>query len=226
MRILLAEDDKSLSNAICTILKYNNYSVDAVYDGQEALDYLESNIYDAVVLDLMMPKVDGISVLKQLRRNKNNIPVLILTAKSEVEDKVLGLDCGADDYLTKPFATNELLARIRAITRRSESFNDNSLTLGNTKLNRTTFELSTPTNTILLTSKEFQIMEMLLLNHNQIVQSESLLDKIWAYEGDISIVWSYISYLRKKLVILNADITIKAIRNIGYKLEIKNDKEA
>lgn len=226
MRILLAEDDKSLSNAICTILKYNNYSVDAVYDGQEALDYLESNIYDAVVLDLMMPKVDGISVLKQLRRNKNNIPVLILTAKSEVEDKVLGLDCGADDYLTKPFATNELLARIRAITRRSESFNDNSLTLGNTKLNRTTFELSTPTNTILLTSKEFQIMEMLLLNHNQIVQSESLLDKIWAYEGDISIVWSYISYLRKKLVILNADINIKAIRNIGYKLEIKNDKEA
>lgn len=173
-----------------------------------------------------MPKVDGISVLKQLRRNKNNIPVLILTAKSEVEDKVLGLDYGADDYLTKPFATNELLARIRAITRRSESFNDNSLTLGNTKLNRTTFELSTPTNTILLTSKEFQIMEMLLLNHNQIVQSESLLDKIWAYEGDISIVWSYISYLRKKLVILNADINIKAIRNIGYKLEIKNDKEA
>lgn len=226
MRILLAEDDKSLSNAICTILKYNNYSVDAVYDGQEALDYLESNIYDAVILDLMMPKVDGISVLKQLRRNKNNIPVLILTAKSEVEDKVLGLDCGADDYLTKPFATSELLARIRAITRRSESFNDNSLTLGNTKLNRTTFELSTPTNTILLTSKEFQIMEMLLLNHNQIVQSESLLDKIWAYEGDISIVWSYISYLRKKLAILNADITIKAIRNIGYKLEIKNDKEA
>lgn len=226
MRILLAEDDRSLSNAICTILKYNNYSVDAVYDGQEALDYLDSNIYDAVVLDLMMPKVDGISVLKQLRKNRNNIPVLILTAKSEIEDKVFGLDCGADDYLTKPFATSELLARLRAITRRSESFSDNSLTLGNTKLNRTTFELSTQTNSILLTSKEFQIMEILFLNHNQIVQSERLLDKIWGYEGDISIVWSYISYLRKKLNDLDANVTIKAIRNIGYKLEIKNDKEA
>lgn len=225
MRLLLAEDDKSLSNAVSTILKLNNYSVDTAFDGEEALLYLENNIYDLLILDLMMPKIDGIGVLKTLRNNNNNIPVLILTAKSDVDDKISGLDSGADDYLTKPFVTNELLARIRALTRRSSSFHDNCLNFGDIKLDRKTFELISKNNKITLTSKEYQIMELFLLYPEQVITSETILDKIWAYEGDISVVWSYISYLRKKLSILNSNVIIKAIRNVGYKLEIDNDKE-
>ena len=141
MRLLLAEDEEALSKALVTILKHNNYAVDAVYDGQQALDYLECGIYDGLILDLMMPKVDGITVLKTIRQKGNKIPVLILTAKSEVDDKVFGLDCGADDYLTKPFVTKELLARIRAMTRRQSDLQDNALVYGDLRLDRTSFEL-------------------------------------------------------------------------------------
>lgn len=177
MRLLLAEDEEALSKALVTILKHNNYAVDAVFDGQQALDYLECGIYDGLILDLMMPKVDGITVLKTIRRKGNKIPVLILTAKSEVDDKVFGLDCGADDYLTKPFVTKELLARIRAMTRRQSDLQDNALVYGDLRLDRTSFELISQKGKLLLTAKEFQIMEMFMMNPKCILSAEQLMDR-------------------------------------------------
>lgn len=155
MRLLLAEDEKALSNALVTIFKHNNYSVDAVYNGQDALDYLESGIYDGVILDIMMPKVDGITVLKKIRAVGTPVPVLMLTAKSEIDDRVLGLDCGADDYLTKPFASKELLARVRAMTRRQTKSRDSVLSFQNLSLDRSTYELSSETGVVRLANKEF-----------------------------------------------------------------------
>ena len=182
MRLLLAEDERALSNALVTILKHNNYSVDAVYNGQDAIDYLESEVYDAAILDIMMPKADGITVLKTIRAAGNTIPVLLLTAKSEIDDKVTGLDCGADDYLTKPFVTKELLARIRAITRRQTELTDNSLFFGDLRLDRVSFELVSPSGKLLLTAKEFQIMEMFMKNPSQIISSERFMEKIWGFD--------------------------------------------
>lgn len=223
MRILVCEDEIELADGLCAILKSNKYSVDAVYDGENALMYLEAENYDAVILDIMMPKVDGITVLKTIRKNKNNIPVILLTAKSEIEDKVEGLDVGADDYLTKPFNAKELLARLRAITRRKENFTDNILSIGNITLNRTTFEVSTLDKSFKLTSKEFQMLEMFMSNPSNIISADTFMDKIWGYDTDtdISIVWVYISYLRKKLSSLNANVQIKVTRNVGYSLEKK-----
>ena len=222
MRLLLAEDEEALSKALVTILKHNNYAVDAVFDGQQALDYLECGIYDGLILDLMMPKVDGITVLKTIRRKGNKIPVLILTAKSEVDDKVFGLDCGADDYLTKPFVTKELLARIRAMTRRQSDLQDNALVYGDLRLDRTSFELISQKVKLLLTAKEFQIMEMFMMNPKCILSAEQLMDRVWGLESEteISVVWTYISYLRKKLKTLDSSVTIKAVRNVGYTLEV------
>ena len=159
MRLLLAEDEKELSNALVTILKHNNYSVDAVYDGLEALDYLQAENYDGAILDIMMPKMDGLTVLKKLRASGSDLPVLMLTAKSEIDDRVLGLDSGADDYLTKPFATKELLARIRSITRREKEDATPTLSVGNTSLSSITFELSTEYGVANLTNKEFQLLD-------------------------------------------------------------------
>ena len=222
MRLLLAEDEEALSKAMVTILKHNNYAVDAVFDGQQALDYLECGIYDGLILDLMMPKVDGITVLKTIRRKGNKIPVLILTAKIEVDDKVFGLDCGADDYLTKPFVTKELLARIRAMTRRQSDLQDNALVYGDLRLDRTSFELISQKGKLLLTAKEFQIMEMFMMNPKCILSAEQLMDRVWGLEREteISVVWTYISYLRKKLKTLDSSVTIKAVRNVGYTLEV------
>lgn len=221
MRLLLAEDEKSLSKAIITILQKNNYSADAVYDGEEALDYLSSGNYDGVILDIMMPKLDGISVLKKLREQGNTIPVLMLTAKSEVDDKVLGLDSGANDYLTKPFNTKELLARIRAMTRNQNEQMDSKMKFGNIVLDRSTFELSSPSGNFRLANKEFQMMEMLMINPRCLISAERFLEKVWGYDSEveINVVWVYISYLRKKLTALHADIQIKAQRNAGYSLE-------
>lgn len=221
MRLLFAEDEKSLSRAITAILKKNHYEVDAVYDGEEALAYLECGTYDGAILDIMMPKIDGLSVLKEIRRQGNNIPVLMLTAKAEIDDLVLGLDCGANDYLTKPFATPELLARIRAMTRTQMAQNTSSMTYGNLSLNQATFKLSSPTGSYQLTNKEFQLLELLLGNPGQVIASERLFEKIWGYESDAdpSVIWVYISYLRKKLTALNASVRIRAIRNAGYRLE-------
>lgn len=220
MRLLLAEDELSLSRALVHILEKNHYSVDPVYNGQDALDYLENGNYDAVILDIMMPCIDGITVLKKLRTNGNQIPVLILSAKSEVDDKVLGLDCGANDYLTKPFDSKELLARIRTMTRSIQAV-DSKLTFGNVTLDRATYELSSSTNSFRLANKEFQMMELLMTNPRQLVSTERFFEKIWGYDSDaeLNVVWVYISYLRKKLNALNANIQIKATRNAGYSLE-------
>lgn len=221
MRLLLAEDEVSLSKAIITILKKNNYSADAVYNGEDALIYLESGNYDGVILDVMMPRLDGISVLKKLRADGNMIPVLMLTAKSEVDDKVLGLDSGANDYLTKPFNTKELLARIRAMTRNQSVHADSQMKYGNITLDSSTFELSSPSGNFRLANREFQMMELLISNPHCLVSTERFIEKVWGYDSDveINVVWVYISYLRKKLQALNADVQIKAQRNAGYSLE-------
>lgn len=220
MRLLLAEDERSLSRALVTILEKNNYTVDAVYNGEDALEYLQTGSYDAAILDIMMPKMDGITVLKRLRTQGNPVPIIMLTAKAEIDDKVLGLDSGANDYLTKPFDTKELLARIRAMTR-SQKASDSRLTFGNVTLNRANFELSSPAGTFRLANKEFQMMEMLMSNPQQLISTERFMEKIWGYDSDteINVVWVYISYLRKKLTALGADIQIKATRNAGYSLE-------
>lgn len=221
MRLLLAEDEQDLSKALCAILKHNNYSVDPVYNGQDALDYGLCENYDGIILDIMMPKKNGIEVLKELRKNGVDTPVLILTAKGEVDDKILGLDSGADDYLTKPFAMGELLARIRALTRRKADFTPNLLTIGNLSLNRESFELSVGEESIRLGNKEFQMMEMLMSNPGRLISTEQFMEKIWGYEteAEINVVWVYISYLRKKLGSLKANLEIKAVRGVGYTLE-------
>ena len=221
MRILLAEDERSLSRAVIALLEKNNYSADAVYDGAEALEYLAAENYDAVILDIMMPKMDGLTVLRKLRERGIRIPVLLLTAKSEVEDKVLGLDTGANDYLTKPFATAELLARIRAMTRTQTAQADSRLSVGNVVLDQATFELSAPGGSFRLANKEYQMIELLMRNPRQVIPTERFLEKIWGYDSDVevNVVWVYISYLRKKLTAMHANIQIKATRNTGYSLE-------
>ncbi len=221
MRLLLAEDEEELSQALAAVLRHNNYSVDTVFDGQEALDYLEGQEYDGVILDIMMPKKSGLEVLKTIRAHKNQVPVLLLTAKTQVDDRVEGLDAGADDYLGKPFAMKELLARVRAMTRRQSNLTDNVLTVGNLNLNRSTFELSAGGEAIRLANKDFQMMEMLMVNPGQIISTERFMEKIWGYdsETEINVVWVYVSNLRKKLASLGADVEIKAVRNQGYSLE-------
>ncbi len=222
MRILLAEDERSLSKAVAALLERNNYSVDAVFDGVEALEYLASSNYDAVILDIMMPRMDGLTVLRRLREQGNPIPILMLTAKSEIDDKVAGLDAGANDYLTKPFSTRELLARIRAMTRTQMNQVTSKLCFGNITLDQATYELSSPAGSFRLANKEFQMMEMLLRNQGQTISTERFLEKIWGYNTDaeINVVWVYISYLRKKLTALNANVQIRASRNVGYSLEV------
>lgn len=224
MRLLFAEDEKSLSRAVTAMLEKSNYSVDAVYDGQDALDYLRAGNYDGAILDIMMPKMDGIEVLKALRAEGNRVPVLMLTAKAEIDDKVLGLDSGANDYLTKPFSTKELLARIRAMTRAQTAQPSSILSFGNITLDQTTYMLSGPGGSFRLANKEFQMLETLMANPHRLISSERFLEKIWGYDSDaeINVVWVYISYLRKKLTALNADVQIKATRNAGYSLEEKH----
>ena len=221
MRILLAEDEKSLSRALVAILTGNNYSVDAVYDGDEAESYIMRGDYDCAILDVMMPKQDGFEVLKKIRAKGSNIPVMMLTAKSQIDDKVEGLDLGANDYLTKPFDSKELLARIRAITRSTNS-PDNILRYGNITLNRNNFELSSETATVTLASKEYQILEYLMLNPGILISSERFMDMIWGldYDGDNSILFTNFSYLRRKLDRIGANVRIKATRNAGYTLEV------
>ena len=224
MRILFAEDEKSLSRAVTAMLVKSNYSVDAVYDGQDALDYLRAGNYDGAILDIMMPKMDGIEVLKTIRAEGIRTPVLMLTAKAEVDDKVLGLDSGANDYLTKPFSTKELLARIRAMTRTQTAQQSSVLSFGNITLDQTTYILAGPGGNFRLANKEFQMLETLMANPHRLISSERFLEKIWGYDSDaeINVVWVYISYLRKKLAALNANVQIKATRNAGYSLEEKD----
>lgn len=222
MKLLLAEDEKSLSRAIKIILEKNNYLVDAVYDGREALEYLEADSYDGAVLDIMMPKMDGIEVLRRIREEGNTVPVLLLTAKSQIEDKVLGLDTGANDYLTKPFDKEELLARIRAMTRVRQSQGSSVLSYGDITLNLASCELASPKGSFRLAGKEFGMMELLMRDPGTLISAEKFLERVWGYEtdADINVVWVYLSYLRKKLAALDSKVRIKATRNAGYSLEV------
>ena len=225
MRLLLAEDERSLARAVAAILEKNNFSVDVVYDGADALDYLRAGNYDGAILDIMMPKLDGISVLKTIRAEGSLLPVLLLTAKSEIDDKVEGLDSGANDYLTKPFAAKELLARIRAMTRTQTAQPSSVLRFGNLTLDRASFELKSPTGSFRLANKEFQMMELLMANPRNLISTERFMEKIWGYdaEAEINVVWVYLSYLRKKLAALNANVQIRATRSAGYSLEVIED---
>lgn len=224
MKLLIVEDEIELANALAKLLRKNNYSVETANDGEEALLRFELENYDAIILDIMMPKINGIEVLKTIRKTNTSIPIIMLTAKAEVEDKVLGLDSGANDYLEKPFDTRELLARLRSITRQKEEIN-NKLMLGNVSLNRKTFELEANNKSVKLTNKEFQMLEMLMQNKKVVISIDQFIDKIWADDFDIdnNVVWVYISYLRRKLSALSANVEIKSSRNIGYYLELKND---
>ena len=222
MRLLLAEDEIAMSEAVVDILNYHKYSVDAVYDGEDALDYARSQSYDGVILDVMMPKLDGLSVLKQLRRENNFTPVLLLTARAEVEDRIGGLDAGADDYLPKPFAMGELLARVRAMLRRRENYMPDVLRAGNVELDASRFMLSVGGNAVQLSRLEYQLMELFMRNPGITFPAEALLERIWGgnSEAEVGSVWVYISYLRKKLSALRANVEIRSRRGLGYSLEV------
>lgn len=221
MKLLFAEDEVGMSEAVTDILTYHHYMVDAVYDGEEALDYAREETYDGIILDIMMPKKNGFEVLEELRREGCRTPILLLTAKGEVEDRIRGLDLGADDYLPKPFAMDELLARVRAMLRRRETFVPDILTCGDVSLNLQSYELSGNGKSFVLPKLEYRMMEVLMQNQKRYLSSEDLLVKVWGYdtEAEVGTVWVYISYLRKRLEALSGQVKIKVKRNIGYTLE-------
>lgn len=221
MRLLIVEDEIGLAEALAAILRKEKYAVDVSNDGISGLENALSGVYDCILLDIMLPKLNGIEVLKNLRAEKIETPVLLLTAKSEVNDKIQGLDSGADDYLTKPFVKGELLARIRALTRRKGAVMETNPSFGDISLNLKKCELSRGDSSVLLGRKEFQMMEMLISNAGQIVTKELFVQKIWGYDDDTEYnnVEVYISFLRKKLQILNSRVQIKTRRGVGYCLD-------
>ena len=222
MRLLLADDEKELSNALVAILKHSNYTVDAVYNGTDALDYALTGEYDGIILDIMMPGMNGLEVLTKMRREQISTPVLMLTAKSEIEDRVAGLEAGADDYLPKPFATSELIARIKALGRRSENYSAREMQAGNLLLDGNKYEMRVDDKSIGLTNKEYQLMELFVLHPKHVFSTDHLMEKIWGCDSDsdIDVVWTHIGYVRKKLRELNANVEIKTIRGAGYSLEV------
>ena len=221
MKLLYAEDERAMSEAVSDILSYHKYSVDAVYDGQDALDYARNEQYDGIILDVMMPKMSGLEVLRQLRAEGCRTPVLLLTAKAEVEDRIEGLDLGADDYLPKPFAMGELLARVRAMLRRKEEFTPTVLRCGDLELNQQTAELRCGEKSVVLPKLEYKLLELLMLGRGRCYSTEELLERVWGYEteAEVGVVWVYLSYLRKRLTALGSGVEIKARRGIGYTLE-------
>ena len=221
MRILIVEDEISLADAVAEILKKEQYFTDAVYDGKDGYDYAVSGIYDLILLDIMLPGMNGLDILKKLREQGISTPVMLLTARTEVNDKINGLDCGADDYLTKPFNKGELLARIRALTRRKGEIPTNELTFGDVTLNQNTYELCCNKLSVKLGAKEFKMMQMLMFSPKSIVSKDEFIEKIWGYESEAEYnsIEVYISFLRKKLGAIKSDIRIKASRGIGYYLE-------
>ncbi len=223
MRILIVEDEVRLAEALVQIFMKEKYSADACYDGVNGLDNALTGIYDLIVLDIMLPKMNGLEVLRTLRANKIKTPVILLTAKDEVSDKVTGLDIGADDYLTKPFYTEELLARVRSLGRRnSDVICDNILSFDDISLNISTYELMCGERSVKLGLKEFNIMELLIKNGARILSKETLIEKIWGYESDAEYnnVEVYISFLRKKLSHIKSKVIIKTVRGVGYCLEV------
>lgn len=223
MKILIAEDDTSLRKVLVSILQKNNYSVEAVDNGGDALSYLTSGLYDAAILDIMMPVMDGVTVLIRARQEHNTTPVLLLTAKSEIDDKITGLDAGANDYLTKPFDMRELLARIRVLTRKINVQQDNTISFGNATLNTQSFELSAPSGSYRLANKEYQTMLIFMRNPRVVISPSRVLENIWDPDSraEDNTVWTYISYLRRKLEAIGADIQIRNVRGAGYILEEK-----
>lgn len=220
MQVLLAEDEKELSRALTAILEHEAYHVDAVYHGEAALEQGLQGSYDVIILDIMMPKMDGITVLHHLRQQGVATPVLMLTAKAQVNDRIYGLDAGANDYLAKPFAMGELLARLRALTRRNEDLIPGTLQFANMTLDRTTLELATDKAAIRLGNKEFQMLELLLRNAGRPLSTEQLMERLWANsKEEDQVIWIYVSYLRKKLASLEAEVTIYGSREEGYCLE-------
>ena len=216
-----------MAEAVTDILTYHNYSVDTVYNGADALDYARTEHYDGIILDIMMPKKNGLDVLKTLRSEGSTVPILLLTAKAEVEDKIAGLDMGADDYLAKPFVMGELLSRVRAMLRRKDQFTPDVITFGNVSLNMSSCELTGPLQTVVLPKIEYKLMELLMLNKGIYLSTEDILVKVWGYESEAEsgAVWVYISYIRKRLAAVGADIGIKAKRGVGYTLEITGDTD-
>lgn len=221
MRILIVEDEYSLAEAVTAILKKEQYFVDAVYDGRDGLDYAMSGIYDLILLDIMLPKMNGLDVLREIRKNNISTPVMLLTARTEIDDKIKGLDCGADDYLTKPFNKGELLARVRALTRRKGEIPSNELAFGDIILNQSTYELCCGSLSVKLGAKEFRIMQMLMFAPKNIISKDEFIEKIWGYdsEAEYNSIEVYISFLRKKLGAIKSTIQIKASRGIGYYIE-------
>ncbi|MBS5793241.1 MAG: response regulator transcription factor [Clostridiales bacterium] len=222
MKILLVEDEKRLAQSIEYILKKKKYIVDVVYNGEDAIDYALSKIYDLIILDVMLPKINGIDVLKFIRKEKITIPILLLTAKSSTEDKVIGLDSGADDYLTKPFETDELLARVRAMLRRKGEIIEEEIKFEDISLNNNNYTLYCGNNEIPLSLKEFNIMKILISNNKNTIKKEFLIEKVWGFDKDTEYnnLEVYISFLRKKLNLLGSKVEIKTARGIGYYLEV------
>lgn len=222
MRILIAEDDPKLLKSLVHIFELNNYAVDGVDNGVDAFDFAFSGEYDGLILDIMMPGIDGVTLLKKLRSSGITTPALFLTAKTEIYQKIEGLDAGADDYLPKPFSTGELLARVRAMLRRKDNFTPDLLTFEALSLNRSTYELVYQNKTQTLSGKEFQIMEMLMQNSTAILSAEQLITHIWGWNTnvDTSVIWVHISNIRKKIDLLGASVSIKFVRNAGYTLEV------
>lgn len=222
MRILIAEDDPKLLKSLVHIFELNNYAVDGVDNGVDAFDFAFSGEYDGLILDIMMPGIDGVTLLKKLRSIGITTPALFLTAKTEIYQKIEGLDAGADDYLPKPFSTGELLARVRAMLRRKDNFTPDLLTFEALSLNRSTYELVYQNKTQTLSGKEFQIMEMLMQNSTAILSAEQLITHIWGWNTnvDTSVIWVHISNIRKKIDLLGASVSIKFVRNVGYTLEV------
>ena len=223
MKILVVEDELALSEALKEILKRNQYSVDTVDNGEDGLEYALTGIYDCIILDIMLPVMDGLQVLKHIRTAKLPTPVMLLTAKSDIDDKIKGLDCGADDYLTKPFVTGELLARIRALTRRTGEVNVDAYDFHGLSLNKQTYMLSCGELSVKLSLKEYQILEILFMNPNQIITKERFIEKIWGFESDVDYnnIEVYISFLRKKMQSIKAKASIHTSRGVGYYLEEK-----
>lgn len=221
MRILIAEDEVEIAKALKVVLERSRYTVDIVHNGREALDYCLMGSYDAIVLDIMMPGMDGLSVLRNIRKKGVAAPVLFLTAKGEVEDRVAGLNAGADDYLPKPFAAMEFVARVRALTRRNAAYAPARLSLGQTTLDCNRYELARGEEAIRLNNKEYQLMELFMRNPRYVFSTEHLMEKVWGLdaEAEIDVVWTYIGFLRKKLKQLGADVEIRTVRGAGYMLE-------
>lgn len=225
MKVLIVEDDKKISEALCKILNDEEYLVDAVYDGMEGLYYANNNEYDAIILDVMLPKMDGYDVIKTLRKQKIKTPTLILTAKNEIDDRVKGLDFGADDYLPKPFDPKELLARLRAITRRSGDVIIDELSFSDITLDINSYMMTRGSKKISLSKKEFDILSLLIKNSGNIISKDQFIMKVWGDDSNASYnnVEAYISFLRKKLFYIGSSISIKSVRMLGYRLEAGND---